>query len=60
MGAHEGGRMNFILRDLLPLTLPSPFLTVIGECFGGALATTVVAALLIRILWRRGKGMYEL
>ena len=52
--------MNFILRDLLPLTLPSPFLTIVGECFGGALVLTVIATTLIRLGWRRGKGMYDL
>jgi hypothetical protein len=52
--------MNELLHDLLPLTLPSPFLTVIGYCFGITLIMTVVAAALIRSLWRRGKGMYDL
>ena len=51
--------MNTLLH-LLPLTQPSPFLTVVGDCFGIALALTVVIALAIRIFWRRGKGMYDL
>jgi hypothetical protein len=52
--------MNRILDDLLPLTLPSPFLTVVGECFGGALVLTLILTMLIRLFWRRGKGMYDL
>jgi hypothetical protein len=52
--------MKNILHDLLPLTLPSPLLTIIGYCFGIALVMTALAALLIRICWRRGKGMYDL
>jgi hypothetical protein len=52
--------MTGILRDFLPLTLPSPFLTIIGECFGGALTVTIIAAMVIRVFWRRGKGMYDL
>ena len=52
--------MNIILGDLLPLELPSPFLTIVGECFGGALMLTLIVTALIRLLWRRGKGMYDL
>lgn len=52
--------MKALLHSLLPLTLPSSFLTVIGECFGATLAMTAIAAMLIRLFWRRGKGMYDL
>jgi hypothetical protein len=52
--------MNKILPDILPLSLPSPFLTIIGDCFGITLVMTVVITALIRLFWRRGKGMYDL
>ena len=52
--------MNVILHDLLPLTLPSSFLRIIGECFGITLVMTAIVTMLIRLLWRRGKGMYDL
>jgi hypothetical protein len=51
--------VNFLLH-LLPLTQPSRFLTVVGDCFGITLVLTVVIVLAIRTFWRRGKGMYEL
>jgi len=52
--------MIFIVRDLLPLSLPSPFLSLLGDCFAGTLALTAAAVVSIRLFWRRGKGMYDL
>jgi hypothetical protein len=51
--------MNILFRDLFPNTPPSPFLAVIGDCFGGTLVLTAVIVVTIRMLWRRDKGMYD-
>jgi hypothetical protein len=52
--------MTGLIRDLFPIAAPSPFLAVIGYCFAGALGLTMAVVILIRTLWRSGKGMYDL
>jgi hypothetical protein len=52
--------MAWLLRDVLPTSLPSPFLHIVGICFAATLPVTAVAVLAIRLTWRRGKGMYDL
>jgi hypothetical protein len=52
--------VTFLFRDLFPDAVPSPFLAIIGYCFAGSLLFTAVIVIMIRTLWRRDKGMYDL
>lgn len=52
--------MTILFRDLFPNTAPSPFLAIIGDCIVGSLLLTAVIVAMIRLLWRRDKGMYDL
>jgi hypothetical protein len=52
--------MKSLLGDLFPVTPPSPFLHVVGLCFAATIPFTIAIVLLIRLGWRRGKGLYDL
>jgi hypothetical protein len=52
--------MKALFTFLLPTTRPSPFLHVVAWCFAATIPVTVVVVALIRLGWRRGKGLYDL
>jgi hypothetical protein len=52
--------MKALLGDLLPLTPPTPFLHIVGWCFAATIPVTIGVVVLIRLAWRRGKGLYDL
>jgi hypothetical protein len=52
--------MNLLFRDLLPISPPTPFLRIVGWCFAVTIPMTVAIVALIRLGWRREKGMYDL
>jgi hypothetical protein len=49
-----------LIDVLFPLTHPTPFLAVVGECFAWSAAGAVVVLIVIRFGWRRGKGLEDL
>lgn len=51
--------MRGLFGDLLPISPPTPFLHIVGLCFAVTIPVTVGVVILIRLGWRRGKGMYE-
>ena len=59
---HELGRLHELkwLRDLLPISQPTPFLHVVGWCLALTVPFTVAIVAVIRLRWRRGKGLYDL
>jgi hypothetical protein len=59
---HELSRLHELrwLRFLLPISQPTPFLHVVGWCFALAIPFTVAIIAVIRLRWRRGKGLYDL
>jgi hypothetical protein len=52
--------MKDLLSYLLPVTPPTPFLHIVGWCFAVTVPVTVAIVALIRLRWRRGKGLYDL
>lgn len=52
--------MNALSDFLLPITPPTPFLHVVAWCFAATIPLTTVVVALIRLGWRRGKGLYDL
>jgi hypothetical protein len=52
--------MKSLLSYLLPSTPPTPFMHVVGWCFAATIPLTVVVVIVIRLGWRRRKGLYDL
>lgn len=52
--------MSEFMGILFPLTIPTPFLSVVGECFAWSAVATIVVTLVVRLGWRRGKSMEDL
>lgn len=51
--------MTSLLHILIPITRPTPFLSVVGFCFAWSAPVTVIIVLVIRFGWRRGKGLED-
>jgi hypothetical protein len=51
--------MKSLLSYLLPSTPPTPFMHVVGWCFAATIPLTVVVVIVIRLGWRRRKGLYD-
>ena len=52
--------MKAILDAIFPLTHPTPFLGIVGQCFAWSAAATIVITLAVRFTFRRHKGLEDL
>lgn len=51
--------VHMLLHVVIPGTAPTPFLSVVADCFLWSLPASLLVTLLIRFGWRRGKGMED-
>jgi hypothetical protein len=49
-----------LLHVFLPATRPTAFLAVVGLCFAWSGVAAVVITVIIRLTFRRGKGLEDL
>jgi hypothetical protein len=52
--------VQILLHIVVPSTTPTPFLSVVGDCFLWSVPASLLVTVLIRFGWRRGKGMEDL
>jgi hypothetical protein len=52
--------VSSLLHFLLPINHPTPFLRVAGLCFVWSGVGAVLATLVVRLTFRRGKGIEDL
>jgi hypothetical protein len=52
--------MKTLIDLIFTVTKPNPFLAIVGPCFIGSAAATVVITIAVRFGWRRGKGLEDL
>jgi len=52
--------MERLIHFLIPNVIPTPFLSIVGECFLWSIPATMVITGLIRFGFRRGKGLEDL
>jgi hypothetical protein len=51
--------VQILLHVVIPGTAPTPFLSVVGDCFLWSLPASLLVMLLVRFGWRRGKGVED-
>jgi hypothetical protein len=51
--------VQILLHLVIPSTAPTPFLSVVGDCFLWSFPTSLLFMLVIRFGWRRGKGIED-
>ena len=51
--------VQILLHIVIPGTAPTPFLSVVGDCFLWSFPASLLVTLVIRFGWRRGKGLEE-
>lgn len=51
---------RILLHIVIPSTMPTPFLSVVGACFLWSVPASLLVIFLIRYGWRRDKGMEDL
>lgn len=51
--------LQVLLHIVVPSTTPTPFLSVVGDCFLWSLPASLLVTVVIRFGWRRGKGMED-
>lgn len=52
--------MSFFTHLLAPDVVPTPFLSIVAECFLWSAPAAVVVMIVIRLGWRRGKGLEDI
>jgi hypothetical protein len=52
--------LQILLHLVVPSTSPTPFLSVVGDCFLWSFPASLLVTVVIRFGWRRGKGMEDL
>jgi hypothetical protein len=52
--------VQILLHIVVPSTTPTPFLSVVGDCFLWSSPASLLVMIVIRFGWRRGKGMEDL
>jgi hypothetical protein len=52
--------LQILLHLVVPSTTPTPFLSVVGDCFLWSFPASLLVTVVIRFGWRRGKGMEDL
>lgn len=52
--------VQILLHIVVPSTTPTPFLSVVGDCFLWSSPAALLVMIAIRFGWRRGKGMEDL
>jgi hypothetical protein len=51
--------VQIVLHLVVPDTTPTPFLSVVGACFLWSFPASLLVILVIRLGWRRGKGLED-
>jgi hypothetical protein len=51
--------VQILLHLVIPSTAPTPFLSVVGDCFLWSFPASLLFMLVIRFGWRRGKGIED-
>ncbi len=51
--------VHMLLHVVIPGTAPTPFLSVVADCFLWSFPASLLVMLVIRFGWRRGKGMED-
>lgn len=51
--------VQILLHIVIPGTAPTPFLSVVGDCFLWSFPASLLVMLLVRFGWRRGKGIED-
>jgi hypothetical protein len=51
--------LQILLHIVVPSTTPTPFLSVVGDCFLWSFPASLLVTVVIRFGWRRGKGMED-
>jgi hypothetical protein len=51
--------VQILLHLVIPSTAPTPFLSVVGDCFLWSFPASLLFMLVIRLGWRRGKGIED-
>lgn len=51
--------VHILLHIVIPGTAPTPFLSVVADCFLWSFPASLLVMLVARFGWRRGKGMED-
>jgi hypothetical protein len=51
--------LQILLHLVVPSTSPTPFLSVVGDCFLWSFPASLLVTVVIRFGWRRGKGLED-
>ena len=51
--------VQILLHVVIPGTAPTPFLSVVGDCFLWSFPASLLVMGVARFGWRRGKGMED-
>lgn len=51
--------LQVLLHIVVPSTTPTPFLSVVGDCFLWSFPASLLVTVVIRFGWRRGKEMED-
>ena len=51
--------VQILLHVVIPGTAPTPFLSVVGDCFLWSFPASLLVMLVARFGWRRGKGLED-